>query len=484
LLPALERRGFSELTRIQRAVLDVRAKERGRNLRLTSQTGSGKTLALGFALHDTLMAEGELEKPATKLAPRTPASLKALIIVPTRELANQVCTELSWLYADCPKVSLDVVTGGTDVRADQRRLRRGPALLVGTPGRLLDHLRSGVLDLSAVQEVVLDEADQMLDMGFREELEALLEALPDTRRSHLVSATFPPGVVRLAKAFQSDPLLLEGTKLGAANSDIAHVAHLIHLRDSYAALVNVLLANTGSRCLVFVQRRSDAASLAEALAADGFAALPLSGELPQAQRTRTLAAFKANTVEILVATDVAARGIHVDDVGVVVHTDFPREVDAYTHRSGRTGRAGQKGLSVSLVVPQAKRRVEAMTKRLGIELSWQPLPAPKKIRRRNTKQMRRALHDRLAGPEPDQGQLEYAEELMTRVPPQKLIAVLLQMAEPPLPTAPREVKDAQELAPRQFTRGDKPRGERPRGGKFHGTRGRVSRPANMSTLRD
>src|SRR5690606_15842608 len=131
----------------------------------------------------------------------------------------------------------------------------------------------------AIREVVLDEADQMLDMGFREELEALVEGLPEERRSHLVSATFPPAVVQLARAFQQDPLMLEGTKLGAANTDIEHVAHLVHLRDRYAALVNILLSNIGTRCLVFVQRRAEASELAEKLGGDGFAALPLSGDL-------------------------------------------------------------------------------------------------------------------------------------------------------------------------------------------------------------
>jgi ATP-dependent RNA helicase DeaD len=310
----------------------------------------------------------------------------------------------------------------------------------------------------------------MLDMGFREELESLVAALPPERRSHLVSATFPPGVRQLAAAFQHDPLLLEGTKLGVANADIAHVAHLVHLRDRYAALVNVLLANVGSRCLVFVQRRAEAATLAEALAADGFAALPISGDLPQAQRTRTLSAFKLGTVDILVATDVAARGIHVDDVGVVVHTDFPRELETYTHRSGRTGRAGQKGLSVSLVVPQAKRRVDAMCKRLGIDLAWQPLPTSKKIRRRVTKQTRRILHTRLAGPEPAEALMQYAGDLIEKVDPQRLIAVLLQMAERPLPTEPHDVADASEQRARPAHQGDK----RWRGKPFGRDKGRDS----------
>jgi ATP-dependent RNA helicase DeaD len=297
---------------------------------------------------------------------------------------------LQSLYEGCRGARSVVLTGGSDIRAEQRRLKAKPTLVVGTPGRLLDHVRSGNLSLGNVVEVVLDEADQMLDMGFKDELDALLAELPAERRSHLVSATFPDAVQRLAHAFQSNPLQLQGSTPGQANADIEHVAHLVFERDRYAALVNILLANLGKRTLVFVQKRVDAAQVAEMLSEDGFTAMPLSGDLPQAQRNRTLAAFKAGTVEILVATDVAARGIHVDDVAIVVHGDVPRESEVYTHRSGRTGRAGQKGQSLLLVLPAARRRTEVMLNQAQVKFQWAPLPTPQKIRRAQTKKQKPA----------------------------------------------------------------------------------------------
>ncbi len=440
---ALEKRGFGELTKIQRAV--VESNNAGRNLRLSSKTGSGKTVALGIAIVSALADERARE-------------LRALIIVPTRELAHQVQKELRWLYADMPGARTEVVTGGTDIRQEKRRLRESPTVVVGTPGRLLDHVQSGVLNLSTVREVVLDEADQMLDLGFKDELDALLAQLPEQRRSHLVSATFPRAVERLAHAFQDNPLELEGTALGEPNQDIEHVAHLVMDRDRYPALVNILLDNLGERCLVFVQRRIDASGVAEALQKDGFSALPLSGDLPQAQRSRTLSAFKSGSIDILVATDVAARGLHVDDISMVVHDDMPRESDTYTHRSGRTGRAGQKGRSIMLVVPQARRRVEMLLQRAGVTFSWSPLPDPKKIRRKMMKAGRRRFHEQLAELADNPLQLdaaskEYAERLLAEHDPSHVVAVLLDLASPKLPTEPRQVVEPDLQWERQRPRG-------------------------------
>jgi ATP-dependent RNA helicase DeaD len=224
---ALKERGFDSLTAVQSAVLAAEVEER--DLQISSQTGSGKTVALGFVLATPLEAERDGSGP------------DALIIVPTRELATQVCTELSWLLAGLPGVRTASVTGGTPVFRDRHMLSNKPRVLVGTPGRLLDHVTSGVLDLSGVRELVLDEADQMLDMGFREELEGILDKTPSTRRTHLVSATFPDGIRRLAARYQRDPFSIEGTRLGDANQDIVHEGHLVHSSDRYTALVNLLI---------------------------------------------------------------------------------------------------------------------------------------------------------------------------------------------------------------------------------------------------
>jgi ATP-dependent RNA helicase DeaD len=434
---ALEKRGYTLLTAVQAAVVAAIAEghDGGRNLRISSQTGSGKTVAVGIALASTLC------DPADD----TPGP-RALIITPTRELAVQVQSELEWLFEKTPSVRVDVVTGGTDVRREKQRLRERSKILVGTPGRLLDHIRSRALDCSGVREVVLDEADQMLDMGFKDELDAIVASLPTERRSHLVSATFPPAVKRLAESFQRGALHLEGTVLGKANADIEHIAYLIRPRQRYAAVVNLLLESWGERCLIFVRTRADTADLCESLSGDGFGALPFSGELAQAQRTRTLDAFRNGTIKILVATDVAARGIDVPDIGMVIHAEIPKDTDIYTHRSGRTGRAGKTGKSLIMVPVNAQSRVHRMLREARVEARWEPIPNPKKILQGVTKATRRALYERLEGAEFSEAELTYAQNLLEKQAPAQVVAMLLRMAETPLPRAPMEVQAAEPRA--------------------------------------
>ena len=452
---ALERKGFSTLTAVQQAVLDADAA--GRNLRISSQTGSGKTVAIGMALAADLVAAVEARV----------AGPVAVVVAPTRELAAQVEGELRWLFADVRGFDTMVVTGGTDLVRERRLLSRRAPLLVATPGRLLDHVRNGAVDLTRVQHVVLDEADQMLDMGFREDLDALVDALPAERKSHLISATFPDQVRRFADRFQPDALHVQGTLLGAANQDIAHVAHVVHISDRYPALVNCMLAMDEARCLVFVARRVDAADLAEALAEDGFSALPFSGDMSQPQRTRTLNAFRNGIVRTLVATDVAARGIDVADIRTVIHFDLPIDSDTYTHRSGRTGRAGQAGRSILIVPTHKERRVHWLLDGARVEADWARVPSAKKIEKANTKRTRRALHAQLeAGIELEEGERTYATELLQSQDPTVLVATLLRMAQRDLPREPMNVRTYE---PRTDVRHDKnearkhPAGRRPAG---------------------
>ena len=279
---ALEQKGFEKLTSVQESALDTINDHR--DLRISSQTGSGKTVALGMIMAAEIIAF--VREPG--FHPSNPAGPSALVIVPTRELAAQVQSELRWLFAGVRAIKVECVTGGTSASHDRQRLTKSPRILVGTPGRLLDHIKTGALDCGGVTQLVLDEADQMLDMGFRDELQSILAVMPGERRTHLVSATFPGAVLRLADTYQNNPLHVEGSALGEANADIEHVAHLIHARDRVAALVNILLLAEDQRTLVFVQTRNETTQIAEALIKLGFASAPLSGELAQAQRTRTL----------------------------------------------------------------------------------------------------------------------------------------------------------------------------------------------------
>jgi ATP-dependent RNA helicase DeaD len=428
---AVRRRGFAELTSVQRAVLD--ASSEGRDLRISSQTGSGKTVAIGLALAPHLL-EGSAD-----VGRRGPS---VLVLVPTRELAMQVREELSWLFEEVRGLGIEVVMGGTSIGLERRGLARRPRIVVGTPGRTLDHMKAGALVCDGVAHVVLDESDRMLEMGFREELEAILEGMPAERRTHLISATFPGPVRKLADRFQRGALHVEGTRLGEANRDIEHVAHVVERRECYPALVNLLLLNEGGRCLIFVERRADASSLAAKLSGDGFPVQSFSGELPQAQRTRTIHAFRDGTIKTLVSTDVAARGIDVPDIELVIHVDPPADADAYVHRSGRTGRAGRAGRSVMLVPPGARSRVARLLGAARIEAAWKPVPGPSKVRKQLRKRFRQQIHGRLAADAaPTQQQIDYAKALLDGRDPAEVVALLLELAQPTPAREPMEVRE-------------------------------------------
>ena len=412
---ALTRRGFATLTAVQTAVLQSMSEAQSvRDLQITSQTGSGKTVALGFALAAAL-----LEEAKDRVGPTT------LVIAPTRELAAQIRDELQWLFADVEHVSSDCVTGGTSQQLERQRLRKRPTIVVGTPGRLLDHVTNGALALDSVSQLVLDEADQMLDMGFRDELEAILAKVPAERRTHLVSATFPPAVRGLTKRYQRDAVHIEGTALGQANVDIEHVAHLLNARDRYGALVNHLLLAGDVRVLVFVRTREDTTSLADKLETDGFRAMPLSGDLTQAQRTRTLAAFRRGTITTLVATDVAARGLDVPDVQSVVHMDPPIDGASYTHRSGRTGRAGQKGKSVLLVSRSLERGARRLISEARVPMQWRPVPTAAEVQAARDEQTMAKLTAALDAQVPATAQQKLAQRLLADRDPVAVVATLL-----------------------------------------------------------
>ncbi len=416
---ALARKGFEKLTTVQSALLA--ADDGIRDLRISSQTGSGKTVAIGFALARDLH-DDKRRGPTT------------LIVAPTRELASQVRDELSWLFADLRGCICEVVTGGTNIGRERMRLAKRPEVLVGTPGRLLDHIKNGALDLSSVRQLVLDEADQMLDLGFKDELDAILSHLPEQRRTHLVSATFAPAVVDLADRFQNRPILVAGQKPGTAHADIEHLAVRIPARGHYAALVNLLLVAGDDRTLVFVRTREDTATLADKLAADGFGALPISGDLAQAQRTRTLAAFKRGAVRTLIATDVAARGLDINEVTMVVHIDPPMDAETYVHRSGRTGRAGQKGKSVMLALKSHEAKLRRIYSQARVQPTWAWPPSPDAVFRRQMERAERHAAAAIAAHTLTDSQREVAQHLLRdRDAVDVVAALLIQAGQGPRP---------------------------------------------------
>jgi ATP-dependent RNA helicase DeaD len=418
---ALAARGYAEPTPVQAAVLAPETL--GRDLLVSAQTGSGKTVAFGLAFAPELLGEAARVGP-----PRVPL---ALAIAPTRELALQVQTELAWLYAEAGARVVACV-GGTDMRGERRQLDMGAHVVVGTPGRLRDHLERGSLDLSALRVAVLDEADEMLDMGFRDELEAILDVTPEGRRTLLFSATIPREIADLAKRYQKDALRIAATGEGA-HRDIEYHAVVVAPRETERALVNVLRWHD-QRAIVFCATRAAVARLHGNLTERGFNAVALSGELTQAERNRALQALRDRRAQVCVATDVAARGIDLPDLGLVVHAELPRDRDTLLHRSGRTGRAGRKGIAVLLVPAPRRRVVERMLSMVRIQAEWGAPPTAENIRERDTEKLVQEAIAAAAGAEPDAA----ARAVVEAQPPEAIAAALLKALGAALP-APEEL---------------------------------------------
>lgn len=424
----LRARGFERLTPIQSAVLDPALA--GRDLRMSSQTGSGKTVAIGLVLAESVRAHKR--GGSSRIARPT-----ALVIAPTRELAAQVARELGWLFAPL-KGKVVGVTGGASIDDELARLRAKPAVVVGTPGRLLDHLRRGSLSLDAIDSLVLDEADEMLDMGFEEELDAILGHAPAERRSHLVSATFGAKVARVADRLQRDPVWIHGTPLGEANADIEHVAMLVEPHHRADAVVNLLLRHPDDKTLIFVKTRVDTHALASFLAEAGFNARPLSGEMTHRERTRAFGEFKSGALRVLVATDVAARGLDVQDIARVIQVDPPESADVFTHRGGRTGRAGRSGENVLFVPPRARRRAEQLLREAGVSARWAAPPTPDEIRRAADERLRQRIRN--AG-EQSEAMRALASELLEGSEPTHVVAHLLSQLSHAGPCEPRFIPE-------------------------------------------
>ena len=369
LAQALTERGYTELTPVQSAVIapDVA----GRDLIVSAQTGSGKTVAFGLALADELLAElGSLPMVERPLA---------LVIAPTRELALQVSRELGWLYGQ-HGVRIATCVGGMDASKERRNLRAGPAIVVGTPGRLRDHLERGALDLSGLIGVVLDEADEMLDMGFRDDLEEILDATPDKRRTLLFSATMPPAIVRLAERYQTDAERLSLAGKDRGHGDIAYQAIAVSPSEVENAVVNLLRFHEAETAILFCATRDSVRRLHATLQERGFGVVALSGEHSQSERNQALQALRDRRARVCVATDVAARGIDLPTLSLVIHVEIPRDAETLQHRSGRTGRAGKKGTAALVVPYNRRRRVEGMLRGAQIEAEWLDAPTPEAIR--------------------------------------------------------------------------------------------------------
>ncbi len=369
---ALEKRGFTALTPVQRAVLAPELA--GADALVSAQTGSGKTVAFGLALAPTLL-EGE-ERFAAAATP------VALAVAPTRELALQVRRELEWLYEPTGATVASCV-GGMDMRSERRALERGAHIVVGTPGRLRDHITRGSLDMSTLKAVVLDEADEMLDLGFREDLEFILQAAPAERRTLMFSATVPQAIATLAKSYQRDAMRISAPGEERQHLDIEYRALNVAQADRENAIINVLRYYEAKNALVFCNTRAAVNHLTARFNNRNFSVVALSGELSQNERSHALQAMRDGRARVCIATDVAARGIDLPNLELVVHADLPTNPETLLHRSGRTGRAGRKGVSALIVPNSARRRAERLLQNAGLKATWASPPSADDVLRRD-----------------------------------------------------------------------------------------------------
>ena len=403
---ALTQRGYTALTAVQASVIEPET--RGRDLVVSARTGSGKTVAFGLAIGLDVLVDGGAFPPA--------GAPLALVIAPTRELALQVSRELEWLFAGL-NVRINTCVGGMDPSKERRALYQGAHIVVGTPGRLRDHLERGALDLSSLRFAVLDEADEMLDMGFRDDLEEILDATPGERRTLLFSATMPKPIVALAKRYQRDALRISTVGDDQGHGDIVYQAIAVTPADIENAVINLLRFHEAETAMLFCATRDNVRHLHAGLVERGFAAVALSGEHSQTERNQALQALRDKRARVCVATDVAARGIDIASLSLVVHVEIPRDAEALQHRSGRTGRAGKKGTAVIIVPYPRRRRVEMMLRGAKINAEWIDAPTPETIRQQDRDRLLTTLMEPIESSEEERAlaakllEVKSAEEL-------------------------------------------------------------------------
>ncbi|MBM4155622.1 MAG: DEAD/DEAH box helicase [Lentisphaerae bacterium] len=356
--------GFETPTPVQEKVIPLLLRGQ-RDLVALAQTGTGKTAAFGLPLL-------HLTDPARQ-------EIQALVLAPTRELCLQIAKDLADFGRHAPHLRVLPVYGGAPIHVQMRTLARGVHILVATPGRLNDLMRRGSVRLEKVQRVVLDEADEMLNMGFQEDLETILKDVPEQARTLLFSATMPRQVAAIAGKYLHDPeeIILGRRNAGAEN--VTHECYTVHARDRYQALKRIIDARPGFYGIVFCRTRQETQDVAVKLAGDGYGSDALHGDLSQDQRDRVMRAFRARMVQILVATDVAARGLDVDDLTHIVNYDLPGDPDVYTHRSGRTGRAGKAGVSIVLVHMREDYKIRVIERLMNKRFEYKAVPGGREI---------------------------------------------------------------------------------------------------------
>ena len=362
-LKSLQELGFTTPTPIQQEAIPHLLGEESDFVGL-AQTGTGKTAAFGLPLVNRI--DTSMKVP------------QGLIICPTRELCLQIAKDIT-SYSKHLRVNVVAVYGGTDIRAQMKEIQRGANVIVATPGRLCDLIKRKAIKLGEIETVILDEADEMLNMGFKEDIDAILKQTPEHKNVWLFSATMPKEVANIAKNYMQNPLEVSIGHKNQTNENIDHIYFMVKERDRYRALKRLIDFNPNIYGLVFCRTRRETAEVAEKLGKEGYSAEPLHGDLSQAQRDRVMDRFRSKSIQLLVATDVAARGIDVDDITHVINYNLPDEIENYTHRSGRTARAGKKGESLVLINTRESNKIRIIEKKIRTTFVEGSIPSAKEI---------------------------------------------------------------------------------------------------------
>jgi ATP-dependent RNA helicase DeaD len=445
ILKAITELGYEEPTPIQART--IRLMLDNTDVIAQAQTGTGKTAAFALPIIEKLRSD--MREP------------QALVLTPTRELAVQVA-EAFHSYGKHHQISVLPIYGGQPIERQLRALDRGVQIVVGTPGRLLDHIRRGTIKLGGVSTVVLDEADEMLDMGFIEDIEAILQETPQTRQTALFSATMPNPVARLAKRYMRDPQRITIETEQMTVPQVRQTYYEVGRRDKLEVLARILDFERPSSAIIFCRTKSEVDALGQRLAARAYPAETLHGDLNQAQRDRVMGRFRTGQVELLVATDVAARGLDVENVSHVVNYDIPLDPELYVHRIGRTGRAGRTGCAITLVTPRERRLLQLIERMTGAPIQRMRLPTISDVIARRRESFKETLRETIA-----QGGLEtyqiMAEELGEEYSPTDLAAAAfkLLLGEPPEDAEDRLAEAEMMQEPRE--REERPRRRRERG---------------------
>ncbi len=412
MLESLRKKGFEEPTPIQAKTIPFLLSNK-KDLIGKAQTGTGKTAAFGIPIIENIVPDSK--------------KVQALILAPTRELAIQVTEELS-SFAEEQKTRIIAVYGGQPIERQISRLQRGVDIVVGTPGRIIDHLERRTLDISNVSYIVLDEADEMLNMGFVEDIEAILKAAPKTRRTVLFSATMPPHIERLAKQYMGEYEVIAAATDQVARDNIQQIYFEVSNSDKFEALFRIIDVEEAFYGMVFVRTKIDADEISHKLANRGCRAEAIHGDLSQGQREKVLQKFRTKQITVLVATDVAARGIDVDNLTHVINYSIPQDPESYVHRIGRTGRAGKSGIAVTLITHSEYRKLISIQRIANAKITKQKVPNVADVIESKKQRIKSSLAEIVAAGNFADLEAIAAHILKENPDPKTAIAALLKMA--------------------------------------------------------